>query len=62
MTTLIGMWIIPILFTLFHQWWRFVIIWTVFSAITFVIIQKATRKPVQGSTPRQETIKMLHDY
>lgn len=49
---MIGMWIIPqiISFKLGHV--RFIIIWFIFSAITGLIASKASRKPIEKSTPR----------
>lgn len=50
--TLIGMWIIPVGFCLKFGWTRFIIVWAVFSVITGFIVFKATRKPLEGRTPR----------
>ncbi|CAK8675198.1 unnamed protein product [Clavelina lepadiformis] len=46
------MWLIPVVFTLKMAWWRFILVWTVFTLLTSFIIFKATRKPLLGSTPR----------
>ncbi|XP_071950100.1 E3 ubiquitin ligase Rnf121-like [Antedon mediterranea] len=50
--TLAGMWIIPFFFSINAHWWRFLVIWFIFSIITGHIIFKATRKPLPGTTPR----------
>lgn len=50
--TLMGMWIIPVVFCIKFTWYRFIVMWSIFSAITSYIVFKATRKPVDGTTPR----------
>ncbi|XP_038056300.1 RING finger protein 121-like [Patiria miniata] len=50
--TLVGMWAIPVYFCVTLHWWRFLIIWTIFSLITAFISYRATRNPLPGSTPR----------
>lgn len=50
--TLLGMWIIPIFLCLKFDWWRFIIIWLVFSTINGFVSFRATRKPLVGTTPR----------
>ena len=50
--TLIGMLIIPTLLSLKNFWWRFVIVWAIFTSITGFIMKRAMEKPVHFSTPR----------
>lgn len=50
--TLIGMLIIPTLLSLKNFWWRFVIVWAIFTLITGFIMKRAMEKPVHFSTPR----------
>ncbi|KAK2154480.1 hypothetical protein LSH36_268g03044 [Paralvinella palmiformis] len=50
--TLFGMWLIPVLFCAKFGWWRFIIIWAIFSIMTAFISFKATRKPITPTTPR----------
>ncbi|EEB10744.1 RING finger protein, putative [Pediculus humanus corporis] len=52
LVTLIGMWIVPIIFCLKNQSWRFIFIWLVFSCITGLIFRKSLEKPIEGTTPR----------
>lgn len=50
--TLIGMWIIPVGLSIRSLWWRFPVIWLIFSSITSIIIRKSLEKPIQRNTPR----------
>lgn len=50
--TLIGMWVFPFIFVVRHGWYRMLAIWCLFTVVTLFIIWKATRFPVQPSTPR----------
>ncbi|XP_067663860.1 E3 ubiquitin ligase Rnf121-like isoform X1 [Haliotis asinina] len=50
--TLVGMWLIPIVFCLKFWWMRFVCVWAMFSFITGYIVFRASRKPLSGDTPR----------
>ncbi|GAB1608218.1 RING finger protein 121-like [Argonauta hians] len=50
--TLLGMWLIPLGFCLKFRWYRFVIVWSVFSVVTAFVTLKATAKPLSGKTPR----------
>ncbi|XP_077290436.1 E3 ubiquitin ligase Rnf121 [Arctopsyche grandis] len=52
LTTMIAMWIIPVGLSLKNQWWRFIIIWAIFTSITAWIGKRAMQKPVAGTTPR----------
>ncbi|XP_066444497.1 E3 ubiquitin ligase RNF121 isoform X2 [Eleutherodactylus coqui] len=52
MVTLFQMWIVPVYFTVKLHWWRFLGIWVLFSLITAFITYKATRKPLEQTTPR----------
>lgn len=51
-STLIGMWLIPVVLSVRFYWWRFITVWTIFSIITGFVSYKATRKPIAGTTPR----------
>ena len=50
--TMVGMWIIPFLISLKFVHMRFLIIWIFFTSITTVIFFKATKTPLDKSTPR----------
>ena len=50
--TLLAMWLIPIVMGIRDHCWRFVFFWLLFSAISLLVLRKALRKPLHGSTPR----------
>lgn len=50
--TLLAMWLIPLIISLCYGWYRFVILWSIFSTLTALVMQKAVSKPVKGTTPR----------
>ncbi|ERE80855.1 RING finger protein [Cricetulus griseus] len=52
MVTLFQMWVVPLYFTVKLHWWRFLVIWIFFSAVTAFVTFRATRKPLVQTTPR----------
>jgi RING finger protein 121 len=50
--TMVGMWTIPFLISLKFVHIRFLIIWIFFSTITSIIFFKASKSPIDKSTPR----------
>nr|XP_039252637.1 RING finger protein 121-like [Styela clava] len=50
--TLVGMWIIPLAFSLHYLWWRFLTTWVIFTVVTAFVVTKARKKPLRGTTPR----------
>ncbi|KAH0514484.1 RING finger protein 121 [Microtus ochrogaster] len=52
MVTLFQMWVVPLYFTVKLHWWRFLVIWVFFSAVTALVTFRATRKPLVQTTPR----------
>jgi RING finger protein 121 len=52
--TLAGMLILPPAFALYHLYWRFLIIWSLFAAVTAFFLSKPfLEKPLRVTTPRQ---------
>lgn len=52
LVSLIALWIIPPGICLKNSWWRFIILWMIFSLITGLILKKSFEKPVNRTTPR----------
>ena len=50
--TLLGLWAIPIFFSIKLYFWRMIVVWTLFSIITGFVMFKATRKKISVNTPR----------
>ncbi|KAM3965932.1 E3 ubiquitin ligase Rnf121 [Aphomia sociella] len=50
--TMVAMWSIPVLMSLKNHWWRFIIIWSIFTLLTAFVIRKSTYKPMSVTTPR----------
>lgn len=49
--TLIGMWIIPLIFGLHLGWNRFLFTWALYTIMTAIITAQARKKPLSGKTP-----------
>ncbi|KAI2651144.1 RING finger protein 121 [Labeo rohita] len=52
LVTLFQMWVVPLYFTTKLHWWRFLVTWFIFSVVTAFISFRATRKPLDCTTPR----------
>lgn len=50
--TLIFMWITPIIFCIQFHWFRFIIVWLLFTLISSTLFYRSSRKQIDGSTPR----------
>jgi len=50
--TLVGMWTVPMCFSCYNMWYRFIISWLLFTALSGIVVRKALEKPLNCSTPR----------
>ncbi|GLC38944.1 hypothetical protein PLESTB_000464200 [Pleodorina starrii] len=62
LVTLLGLWLMPALFSLHLHFWRFLLIWAVYSAITCRLLWTCTRKKLARTTPRQVYTFFLGAY
>ncbi|EFJ52149.1 hypothetical protein VOLCADRAFT_120375 [Volvox carteri f. nagariensis] len=53
LVTLLGLWLMPALFSLHLHFWRFLLVWTMYSAVTARLLWTSTRKKLARTTPRQ---------
>lgn len=52
LSTLTGMFLVPLCFCGYNRWFRFVCIWIIFAALTSYIVKRALEKPLNCRTPR----------
>jgi RING finger protein 121 len=52
MLTLVGMWTIPICFSGYNLWYRFIFTWCLFTILSGTVVKKALEKPLSCTTPR----------
>lgn len=52
LVTLLGLWLIPVSISCYQQWWRFIIVWVLYSILSALILRSAAQRPILGSTPR----------
>jgi len=50
--TLLGMWVVPIAFSSYNLWYRFIFVWVLFTFLSIFIISKTLEKPLSCTTPR----------
>jgi len=51
--TLVGLWAIPFIFCIYLGWFRFIFVWSIFSAISASLISKASQTPLASDTPKR---------
>jgi len=53
LVTLLGLWLIPPVLSYELSFWRFVVVWIIFSGVTGYLVYQSSRRPiVEKSTPR----------
>jgi len=50
--TLFGLWLIPFFWSVVADFERMLVVWTIYSLMTGVVLNRATRQPIARSTPR----------
>lgn len=50
--TLLGMWIVPLGFSAYNLWPRFIISWLAFTLITSFVVRRVAEKPLAPTSPR----------
>lgn len=60
--TLLGLWLIPMLLSLYVRFVRMLLVWTTFSVSTGYIVWLASRRPMGKSTPRFVYTWFLYSY
>lgn len=53
LVTLMGLWVMPAIFSIQLHFWRFMTVWVVFSAVTGYLIYQCSQKKLASSTPRR---------
>jgi len=50
--TLLGFWLIPFGISVTQRYWRMITLWTLFTSVSAFLLYKATRRPLERTTPR----------
>ncbi|KAG8187189.1 hypothetical protein JTE90_020060 [Oedothorax gibbosus] len=50
--SLVAMWLIPLFISFNHSWYRFIVIWVIFTILTALVISRTLQQPIAGTTPR----------
>ncbi len=59
---LLGLWLNPAGLAFMMGYWRFIVVWTIFSIICLRLVGLATRKSIEGQTPRKVYTWFLYSY
>jgi len=51
--TLLGLWAIPFLLSVYSGFWRMIFVWTIFSAITFYLMKQASVSLIPADIPKR---------
>jgi RING finger protein 121 len=52
LSTLLGLWLVPLVMSISSGYTRFIIIWSLFSIANGFIVMRALESPMKSSTPR----------
>lgn len=50
--SLVALWIVPPLLSMHAGFWRMVVLWSLYTALTLYVLYRATRRPLGSTTPR----------
>ena len=53
LVTLIGLWLMPAIFSFHLKFWRFLLVWVIYSTVTGRLLFLCTQKKLARTTPRQ---------
>ncbi|CAL5224408.1 g7090 [Coccomyxa viridis] len=53
LATLMGLWLVPAIISVYFHFWRFVGVWAIFSGVTGYILYTCTLKRIEKTTPRR---------
>ena len=51
--TLLGLWLVPVVISLYFHFWRFVGVWVLFSGVTGYVLYTCISKRIDRATPRR---------
>ena len=54
--TLLGLWLVPVIISLYFHLWRFVEVWVLFSGVTGYVLYTCISKRIDRATPRRVSI------
>eukprot|EP00195_Chlamydomonas_chlamydogama_P012155 CAMPEP_0202897870 /NCGR_PEP_ID=MMETSP1392-20130828/6528_1 /ASSEMBLY_ACC=CAM_ASM_000868 /TAXON_ID=225041 /ORGANISM="Chlamydomonas chlamydogama, Strain SAG 11-48b" /LENGTH=379 /DNA_ID=CAMNT_0049583633 /DNA_START=134 /DNA_END=1273 /DNA_ORIENTATION=- len=53
LVTLIGLWLMPAIFSLQLKFWRFIMVWLVYTVVTVYLLHMAMKRKLESTTPRK---------
>ena len=58
--TLLGLWLVPVVISLYFHFWRFVGVWVLFSGVTGYVLYTCISKRIDRATPRRVSTHAFH--
>ena len=58
--TLLGLWLVPVVISLYFHFWRFVGVWVLFSGVTGYVLYTCISKRIDRATPRRVSTHGCH--